>query len=165
MENANCLNTLGSYICVCASGYTGDGFSSCVRDEQSKKALIIGLTVAIAGLVLIATAVIIITLVAYLMKRNKPISKAAYVVAGDLDPAINTSTYEAYALSSTINETYYNTATTLSAHDDIMTTTNEAYVATDIPTSPNKAYQTALCSSATNPLTYDYVYDYIHPTS
>ena len=181
MENANCLNTLGSYTCVCVNGYTGDGLSSCVSSEQSKKTLIIGLSAAIAGLVLIATASFIVILLAYLMKRNKFIStenvaylsntrssslmsNAAYAVSHGRGPTIHTNPNEAYALPSSINEAS-GTSTTTNKERDSMTITNEAYVATDIPTSLNEAYQTAKYSSASNPLTYDYVYDYIPHTT
>ena len=49
MENANCLNTMGSYTCVCTGGSTIDSLSSCVSTEQSKKTLIIGFSMAFAG--------------------------------------------------------------------------------------------------------------------
>ena len=29
VENADCTDTEGSYTCMCSSGYTGDGLSSC----------------------------------------------------------------------------------------------------------------------------------------
>ena len=29
VENADCTDTDGSYSCMCSSGYTGDGLSSC----------------------------------------------------------------------------------------------------------------------------------------
>ena len=53
-----------------------DHLSSCVSSEQSKKTLIIGLSVAFAGLVHIATALIFIILFVRLIKRNKCISIA-----------------------------------------------------------------------------------------
>ena len=163
------------------SGYTGDGFSSCVSSEQYKKALIIGLSVAIAGLVLIATTLIVIIMLAYRMKKSKLISSenvaylsntrssslkpcAAYAASSDEDPTIHTNTNEAYALPVSTNEAY-GIATATNEENDIMTTTNEAYVATDIPTSPNEAYQRTNYPSATNPLTYDYAYDYIPHTT
>ena len=172
MENANCSNNQGSYTCVCMSGYTGDGFSSCVSSEQYKKALITGLSVAIAGLVLIVTTLIIIIMLAYLRKRNKLIftenvaylsnthssslkSHAAYAATSDQDPTIHTTTNEAYAFPVSVNEAY-GIATATNEENNIMTTSNEAYVATDIPTSPNEAY---------HPLTYDYAYDYIPHTT
>ena len=178
VENANCLNTFGSYTCVCANGYTGDGLTSCVSNEKSRKALIIGLSVAVAGLALTATFLVIVVLLARLLKRKKLIvmanvaylpntrsssskSKATYVATSDQDLAIQTTTNEAYALPTSINEAYGIVTT----ENDSLTTTYEAYVATDIPTSPNKTYQIANHPSATNPLTCDYSYDYIPYTT
>jgi len=120
-------------------------------------------------------------MLAYLRKRNKLIftenvaylsnthssslkSHAAYAAASDQDPSIHTNTNEAYALPVSVNEAY-GIATATNEENNIMTTSNEAYVATDIPTSPNEAYQRANYSSATNALTYDYAYDYIPHTT
>ena len=132
---------------------------------------------AIAGLALIAIALIIVIVLAYLTKRNKLISaenvtylssnhssslksNVAYTATRDQGPTIHTTINEAYALPTTINEAY-GIASTSNEGNDIMTATNEAYVATDIPTSPNNAYQ---ANSTTNPLVYDYAYDYIPHT-
>ena len=88
-------------------------------------------------------------------------SNAADTATRDQGPTIHTTINEAYALPTTINEAY-GIATTSNEGNDIMTATNEAYVATDIPTSPNNAYQPY---SATNSLVYDYAYDYIPHTT
>ena len=147
---------MGSYSSVCTGGSTIVGLSSCVSSEQSKKTLIIGFSVAFAGLVHIANALIIIILFVRLIKRNKRISianvayqsntclfslksNAAYITTSDQGPAIHTNTNEAYALPTSINEAYGVTAAT-NENNDITTTTNDACVTTDIPTSPNKAY-------------------------
>ena len=112
------------------------------------------------------------------MKRNKSIpirsvtyfsdtrssslkSNAAYITTSDQGPAIETNINEAYALPTSVNEAY-GIPTITNEENDITTTTNEAYMPTHIPTSPNQAYQT---TSATNPLTYDYAYDYIPHTT
>ena len=29
IQNAQCSNTVGSYVCQCAVGYSGDGYSNC----------------------------------------------------------------------------------------------------------------------------------------
>ena len=157
---------------MCASGYPGDGFSSCVSNEESKKTLFIGVGVAIAGLALIATAVIIIVVLACLMKREKVIivENVAYlsnthssslIATSDLSPTIHTNTNGAYSLLTPTNEAYGIATTTANEGNDIATFINDSYVATDVPTAPNLAYQAARNSSSSNPLTYDYAYDYI----
>ena len=175
MENANCLNNEGSYTCVCASGYTGDGFSSCVSNEESKKTIFIGVGVAIAGLSLIATAVIIIIVLACLIKRLKRkkvvvTENVAYlsnthasslIATSDLSPTIHTNTNEAYSLHASTNEACGIATATSNEGKDIATFSNDSYVATDVPTAPNQAYQAAKNTSSSNPLTYDYAYDYI----
>ena len=35
VENADCTDTEGSYTCMCSSGYTGDGLSSCTSKLNS----------------------------------------------------------------------------------------------------------------------------------
>ena len=170
MENANCLNNEGSYTCVCANGYTGDGFSSCIRNEESKKTLFIGVGVAIAGLALITTAVIIIVVLACLMKRKKVI-----IVTENVAYLSNTHSSSLKSNIATSDQSFTNTnkaslvtstnenidTTTANEGSDIATFSNDSHVATDIPTSSNVAYQTAKYSSDRNPLTYDYAYNYI----
>ena len=153
MENATCLNIEGSYTCVCASGYTGDGFSSCIRNEESKKTIFIGVGVAIAGLALIATAFIIIIVLACLIKRENVIitENVAYL-----------SKNEQYTIPASANEAY-GIATTTNEENDIASFTND--VATDVSTSPNQTYETAKYSSSNNSVTYDYAYDYIPHTT
>ena len=146
-------------------------------NEQSKEALI-GLSVAIAGLFIVATVLVIIILLTCRMKRNRLIftrsvtyfsdtrssslkSNAAYIATSDQGPAIETNINEAYALPTSINEAY-GIPTITNEENDITTTSNEAYVPTHIPTSSNQAYQT---TSASDSLTYDYAYDYIPHTT
>ena len=175
MENAICLNNEGRFTCVCASGYTGDGFSSCIRNEESKKTIFIGVGVALAGLALIATAVIIIIVLACLMKRKKVVvtenvaylsnTHASSLIASDLSPTIHTNTNEAYSLHTSTNEACGIATATANEGYDIATFINDSYVATDVSTAPNQAYQAAKYSSSSNPLTYDYAYDYIPHTT
>ena len=33
-ENAECLNTEGTYSCQCKSGFTGDGYSNCTGESR-----------------------------------------------------------------------------------------------------------------------------------
>ena len=155
MENANCLNNEGSYTCVCASGYTGDGFSSCIRNEESKKTIFIGVGVAIAGLALIATVVIIIIVLACLMKSKK------VIVTENVAYLSNTHSSSLKSNIATSDQSFTNTNTTANEGNDIVTLSNDSYVATDVPTAPNLAYQAAKYSSDRNPLTYDYAYNYI----
>ena len=176
MENAICLNNEGSYTCVCASGYTGDGFSSCIRNDESKKTIFIGVGVALAGLALIATAVIIIIVLACLMKRKKVVvtDNMAYlsnthasslIATSDLSPTIHTNTNEAYSLHASTNEACGIATATANEGKDIATFINDSYVATDVPTAPNQAYQAAKNTSSSNPLTNDYAYDYVPHTT
>jgi len=137
---------------VCASGYTGDGFSSCVSNEENKKTIYIGFGVAIAGLALIATAVIIIIVLACLMKRKNVI-------------ITENVANEEYTIPASANEAYGIATATANEGNDIATFSNDSYVATDVPTAPNPAYQAAKHSSSSNPLTYDYAYDYIPHTT
>jgi len=126
---------------VCASGYTGDGFSSCIRNEESKKT-IFGVRAALdlgrAGLSLIATVVIIVIVLACLikrMKRKKVVltenvaylsnthssslkSNAAYIAASDLSPTIHTNTNEAYSPVTSTNEAYGIATTTANEGND-----------------------------------------------
>ena len=32
IQNAQCSNTVGSYVCQCAVGYSGDGYSNCTGE-------------------------------------------------------------------------------------------------------------------------------------
>ena len=166
--------------CDCNSEWSGV-ISSCVSNKESNKTIFIGVAVAIAGLVLIATAVIIIIVLACLMKRMKRKkvvvtenvaylsnthssslkSNAADIATSDLSPPMHTNTNEAYSLLTSANEAYGIAATTANEGNDIATYSNDSYVATDVPTAPNQAYQTAKYSSDRNPLTYDYAYNYI----
>ena len=152
MENANCLKNGGSYTCVCASGYTGDGFSSCVSNEESNKTLFIGVGVAIAGLAVIATAVIItIVLACPMKKKNVIITENVAYLSKNEQYTIPASANEAYGIATAINE-----------ENDIASFTNDPHVATDVSTSPNQTYETAKYS---NSVTYDYAYDYIPHTT
>ena len=173
-ENANCVNNQGNYTCVCASGYTGDGFSNCARSRQSETLLPIIMGIVIAGLALIALAVIIINVVLLCrMKRKKlPVSEhvsnfpntqaillesnAAYITVSDREPTIHDATNEVYTLPTSVNEAH---GTLSMTNDDIVTSTNDAYVTTDILTCSNKAYQTTerLSRSNVDEYTYDYV--------
>ena len=151
VENANCMNNGGSYTCECASGYSGDGFRNCVSNEQNNTAIFVGIGVIITGLFLIATAVIIVIVFSYLMRKNKlNITQylsssrssslelnAAYIATCDQGPTIYTETNLAYTL---FNEAY-GVATASNERGGITTLTNVAHVATDIPTSSNQAYQ------------------------
>ena len=174
MENANCLNTLGSYTCVCSSGYTGDGFSSCDENKQGKEVLFIGIGVVVAGLALIAIAVIIILLAcrlkrsrvnmakntAYLSKSRATLSKSstASTAASGQGSNIHTKPNEAYTLLTATNEAYN------IMEREITTFTNDAYATTDVHTFPNRAYPPGEYSGDTNTLTYNYPYCVYHST-
>ena len=138
------------------------------------------LDLGLAGLSLIATAVIIVIVLACLMKRMKRkkivvTENVAYlsnthssslIATSDLSPTIHTNTNEAHSLLTSTNEAYGIAATTTANEGkDIDTFSNDSYVATDVPTAPNQAYQAARNSSSSNLLTYDYAYDYIPHTT
>ena len=146
---------------MCASGYTGDGFSSCALTTQSTKSLSVFIGVAITGLALIAiTVVTIIVLVCVVKRKVLPIiknvehlpntqadfleSNAAYTTVTGQDPTFHLTTNKAYGIASATNE-------------DIYSSTIDG--ATDISTSPNQAYQATGCLSSSN--AYEYPYDYI----
>ena len=131
-----------------------------------------------AGLSLIATAVIIVIVLACLMKRMKRkkvvvTENVAYlsnthssslIATSDLSPTIHTNTNEAYSLHASTNEACGIATATANEGKDIDSFSNDSYVATDVPTAPNQAYQAARNSSSSNLLTYDYAYDYIPHT-
>ena len=109
---------------------------------------------AIAGLAIIATALIITIALACLKRKNIIITEHVAYLSKNEEYTIPASANEAYGIATAINE-----------ENDIASFTNDPYVATDVSTSPNQTYETAKYSSSSNSITYDYAYDYIPHTT
>ena len=42
LEEAACVNTLGSYVCECPAGYSGDGINHCLSDDPCVQLIGVG---------------------------------------------------------------------------------------------------------------------------
>ena len=142
-------------------------------NTMNSASLFVGVGVATLS-VLITAAVIIITVLVCLKKNRLNITynvayqsstsevklfpNAAYTATDDNSP---TSPYQeyTYVTPDTTSTQQDNTTTSSNRECDIITITNEAYVATtcNISTSTNQAYEAAQCQSGSETLTYDYV--------
>jgi len=58
-QQANCLNTVASFVCSCKDGYTGNGFV-CEKKETGSLALVLGITLGSVAFILLVVVVAVL---------------------------------------------------------------------------------------------------------